>query len=182
MIEVVDCGFDRNRQNGELLRLAEAKVDAVISIPVGNASVATGHQAIARAGKKLVLIDSAPSGMSQGDDYVAVVSSDNSEPRRDRRQAAFPVSSGRRRRRNSHLQRRLLRHQRARNRLSQVDRSASARRNDRARAVRPCRGGEARVRATARRERRSRRPCSPPGTFRRSARSRPCARPRGQWP
>jgi ribose transport system substrate-binding protein len=78
LIEVVDCGFDRNRQNDELLRLAGAKVDAVISIPIGNVSVATGHQAIARAGKKLVLIDSAPSGMSQGDDYVAVVSSDNS--------------------------------------------------------------------------------------------------------
>jgi len=78
VIEVVDCRFDRNRQNTELLRLAQESVDAIISIPIGNASVAPGHKAIARAGKKLVLLDSAPSGMSQGDDYVAVVSSDNS--------------------------------------------------------------------------------------------------------
>jgi len=78
VVEVVDCGFDRSRQNSELLRLAEAnKVDAVFSIPIGNASVAPGHKAVARAGKKLVLFDNAPSGMAQGEDYVAVVSSDN---------------------------------------------------------------------------------------------------------
>jgi ribose transport system substrate-binding protein len=78
VVEVVDCGFDPDRQNSELLRLADiSKIDAVFSIPLGNASVAPGHKAVARAGKKLVLFDNAPSGLAQGEDYVAVVSSDN---------------------------------------------------------------------------------------------------------
>ncbi|SRR5579872_451646 len=77
VVEVVDCGFDKDRQNRELLRLATGKVDAVISIPVGSAGVAEGHRAISKSGKKLILLDNAPSGFLQGADYASVVSADN---------------------------------------------------------------------------------------------------------
>jgi ribose transport system substrate-binding protein len=77
VIEVVDCGFDSDRQNRELHRLAEATVDAVISIPIGNAVVARAHRAVARSGKKLILLDNAPTGLMPGVDYAGVVSCDN---------------------------------------------------------------------------------------------------------
>ena len=78
VVEVVDCGFDRDRQNSELLRLRGAKIDAVISIPdrqCERRDRAPGHRP---SRQEAGSVDSAPSGMSQGDDYVAVVSSDNS--------------------------------------------------------------------------------------------------------
>jgi len=75
--EIVDCGFDKDRQNKELLRLATAPVDAVISLPIGSSGVLEGHRAIARAGKKLVLLDNAPSGLRPGVDYLSVSSADN---------------------------------------------------------------------------------------------------------
>lgn len=77
VVEVVDCGFDMTVQSRELQRLAQEPVDAVISIPIGNAAVADAHQAISRAGKTLVLLDNAPTGMLPGVDYASVVSTDN---------------------------------------------------------------------------------------------------------
>ena len=42
--EVVDCGYDKVRQNRELMRLAEAPIDVVISLPIGSSVVAEGHR------------------------------------------------------------------------------------------------------------------------------------------
>jgi ribose transport system substrate-binding protein len=75
--EVVDCGYDKVRQNRELMRLAEAPIDVVISLPIGSSVVAEGHRAVARAHKKLVLLDNAPSGLRPGVDYVSLSSADN---------------------------------------------------------------------------------------------------------
>lgn len=77
VVEVVDCGFDTDAQGRALRRLAEEPIDAVISIPIGNAAIADAHRAIARAGKKLILLDNAPTGLLPGDDYSGVVSADN---------------------------------------------------------------------------------------------------------
>lgn len=77
VVEVVDCGFDTDRQTRELRRLAGERINAVISIPVGNAAVAEAHRAIARSGKALVLLDNAPTGLLPGTDYATVVSADN---------------------------------------------------------------------------------------------------------
>jgi ribose transport system substrate-binding protein len=52
-------------------------VDAVISIPIGNAAVADAHRAISHAGIKLILMDNAPTGMLPSSDYATVVSADN---------------------------------------------------------------------------------------------------------
>lgn len=77
VVDVVDCGYDSDRQNRELRRLAESNVDAVISIPIGNAVVAQAHRAVAHAGKVLILLDNAPTGLLPGTDYAGVVSCDN---------------------------------------------------------------------------------------------------------
>jgi ribose transport system substrate-binding protein len=77
VVEVIDCGFDVDTQNDALRRLAKQKLDAVISIPIGNAKVADTHRALAATGTKLVLLDNGPTGLIPGTDYVSVVSGDN---------------------------------------------------------------------------------------------------------
>ena len=77
IFEIVDCRFDKDRQNQELLRLANAPIDAVISLPIGTSGVLGGHRAVVKAGKKLVLLDNAPSGLRPGVDYLSVSSADN---------------------------------------------------------------------------------------------------------
>jgi ribose transport system substrate-binding protein len=52
-------------------------VDAVISIPIGNARVAAAHRALMQSGRKLVLLDNTPTGLLPGTDYASVVSTDN---------------------------------------------------------------------------------------------------------
>ena len=75
--EIIDCAFDKEKQNRELLRLADAPIHAVFSLPIGATAVLEGHRAIQKAGKKLVLLDNAPSGLRPGLDYLAVSSADN---------------------------------------------------------------------------------------------------------
>jgi ribose transport system substrate-binding protein len=77
VVDVVDCDFDKQKQNHELLRLAKTEVDAVISIPIGAEGVVEGHRAVSASGKTLVLLDNVPAGLMPGADYAAVVSADN---------------------------------------------------------------------------------------------------------
>jgi ribose transport system substrate-binding protein len=77
VVEVVDCGYDMDTQNRALRRLAGEPLHAVISIPIGNATVAEAHRAVSRAGKVLLLLDNAPTGFLPGTDYAGVVSADN---------------------------------------------------------------------------------------------------------
>jgi ribose transport system substrate-binding protein len=77
VVEVVDCNFDMDQQIEALRRLAGEPVDAVISIPIGNSRVAAAHRDLARNGRKLVLLDNAPTGMLPGADYASVISTDN---------------------------------------------------------------------------------------------------------
>lgn len=77
VVEVADCSFDADKQVAALYRLAGEPIDAVVSIPIGSNRVAEAHRAISAAGKKLILLDNAPTGMLPGTDYVSVVSADN---------------------------------------------------------------------------------------------------------
>jgi ribose transport system substrate-binding protein len=77
VVEVVDCGFDKAKQNCELRRLAASRASAVISIPIGVSGVAEAHRAISKSGKALMLLDNAPTGLLPGADYTSVVSTDN---------------------------------------------------------------------------------------------------------
>lgn len=77
LVEVVDCNFDAELQIAALTRLASRPINAIISIPIGNTRVATAHRDLTRSGRKLVLLDNAPTGMLPGTDYASVVSTDN---------------------------------------------------------------------------------------------------------
>ena len=77
VIDVVDCHFSPAKQIEALSRMCAENPDAIISLPVDNATVADAHIAAARAGIKLVLIDNAPIGMLPGKDYISLVSADN---------------------------------------------------------------------------------------------------------
>ena len=77
IVDVIDCAFDSRQQMDALNRLASEKLDAVISIPIGNNSVAEAHRTIQKSGKKLILLDNAPTGLAAGTDYSCVISADN---------------------------------------------------------------------------------------------------------
>ncbi len=77
VIDVVDCKFSPEVQIAALERLATEGPDAIISLPVDNASVADAHRAVSRSGIKLILVDNAPTGLLPGTDYVSLISADN---------------------------------------------------------------------------------------------------------
>ena len=77
IVDVVDCAFVAEQQMAALTRLSSEKVDAIISIPIGNSRVAGAHRLVQKAGKKLILLDNTPSGLAAGTDYSCVVSADN---------------------------------------------------------------------------------------------------------
>ena len=106
--EIIDCRFSKDWQNQELLRLANAPIDAVISLPIGASGVLEGHRAVVNAGKKLVLLDNAPSGLRPGVDYLSVSSADNFGIGA----IDFATSSQRGRRGHSHVRERFLCHKR----------------------------------------------------------------------
>jgi len=77
VVDVVDCEFEASAQIEALRRLSREHLDAVISIPIGNTSVADAHREVSSSGAKLILIDNAPSGLIPGRDYASVISADN---------------------------------------------------------------------------------------------------------
>ena len=77
LAEIMECGFQPERQAEALDALLELNPDAIISVPVGIVQVADAHRRIAAADIKLVLMDNAPSGLAARRDYVSVVSADN---------------------------------------------------------------------------------------------------------
>ena len=77
VIETVDCGFSPQTQIAEIKRLIRSAPDAIISLPVENATVADAHREIAESDIRLFLIDNAPTGLLPGKDYVSLISADN---------------------------------------------------------------------------------------------------------
>lgn len=75
--EVVDCRFEAHSQIDALQRMSCAPVDAVISIPVANETVAEAYRWVSEAGKRLILHDNVPTGLLPGRDYTSLISADN---------------------------------------------------------------------------------------------------------
>lgn len=63
VVDVVDCGFSPELQVGHLDRLIVQGLDAIISLPVANEQVAAAHARVCAAGIKLILLDTAPTGL-----------------------------------------------------------------------------------------------------------------------
>ena len=51
-MEVVDCGFGPNAQIEAFARLTAGKIDAIISIHLGNEAVADAHRLVHAAAKR----------------------------------------------------------------------------------------------------------------------------------
>jgi ribose transport system substrate-binding protein len=63
VVDVVDCGLSPELQVGHLDRLIAQGLDAINSLPVANEQVTTAHARIYAAGIKLILLDTAPTGL-----------------------------------------------------------------------------------------------------------------------
>lgn len=79
-IEVVattDAGFDSATQVSDIETVLAQNPDIIVSIPTDPTATASAYQRAADAGVHLVFMDNVPEGMTQGEDYVSVVSADN---------------------------------------------------------------------------------------------------------
>jgi len=77
VIAVTDAGFDPSTQVSDIETVLARDPDIIVSIPTDPVATASAYQRAADAGVKLVFMDNVPSGLTQGEDYVSVVSADN---------------------------------------------------------------------------------------------------------
>jgi ribose transport system substrate-binding protein len=79
-IEVVattDAGFDSATQVSDIETVLAQNPDIIVSIPTDPTATASAYKRAADAGVHLVFMDNVPEDMTQGEDYVSVVSADN---------------------------------------------------------------------------------------------------------
>lgn len=76
VVAETNAGFDAARQTGDVETVLALKPSILISLPVDAEAGAATYGKVAAAGTKLVFIDNAASGVTQGSDYVTTVTSD----------------------------------------------------------------------------------------------------------
>lgn len=79
-IEVVaetNANWDDAKQIADLEAISVLKPDLLVSIPLNGQTTASAYKAIEEAGTEVVFIDQAVDGMEPGEDYAAIISSDN---------------------------------------------------------------------------------------------------------
>ena len=77
VISVTDAQFNPEKQIADIEAIMEKKPDLIISLPVDPIATADVFKKAAKAGIKLIFMDSMPKGLEFSKDYVSVVSSDN---------------------------------------------------------------------------------------------------------
>lgn len=78
VIAVTDAGFKPEKQVADLETVLAKKPNIIVSIPTDPVATAGIYKRIAGLGVKLVFMDNVPRGLVAGEDYVSVVSADNS--------------------------------------------------------------------------------------------------------
>ena len=78
VITVTDAGFKPEKQVSDIETVLAQKPNVIVSIPTDPTSTANAYKSAASKGVKLVFMDNVPTGMKPGQDYVSVVSADNS--------------------------------------------------------------------------------------------------------
>lgn len=79
-IEVIaetDAGFDPATQVSDIETTLARNPSIIVSIPTDPVATAAAYKQAADQGVKLVFMDNVPQGLTQGTDYVSVVSADN---------------------------------------------------------------------------------------------------------
>jgi ribose transport system substrate-binding protein len=77
IVATTDANFKSEKQVSDIETIMAKKVNVIVSIPVDPVSTADAYKKAAAAGVKLVFMDNKPNGLTQGKDYVSVVSADN---------------------------------------------------------------------------------------------------------
>ncbi|MEO2078126.1 MAG: substrate-binding domain-containing protein [Bacillus sp. (in: firmicutes)] len=77
VIAVADAHFNPEKQISDIETIIAKKPDVLVSLPVDPITTASVFKRCAKAGIKLILMDSMPEGLIFGKDYLSVVSSDN---------------------------------------------------------------------------------------------------------
>jgi ribose transport system substrate-binding protein len=77
VIAVTDAGFKPEKQVSDLETVLARQPDIIVSIPTDPVATADTYKKVAEAGVKLVFMDNVPAGLTQGQDYVSLVSADN---------------------------------------------------------------------------------------------------------
>jgi ribose transport system substrate-binding protein len=77
VIAVTNADFVAARQVSDLETTLALKPDIIVSLPVDASAEADEYRKVAQAGVKLVFMDNIPKGFVAGQDYVSVVSADN---------------------------------------------------------------------------------------------------------
>ena len=77
VIAVTDANFKPEKQVSDLETVLAKKPNIIVSIPTDPVATADAYKKAADAGVKLVFMDNVPKGLTQGKDYVSVVSADN---------------------------------------------------------------------------------------------------------
>jgi len=77
VIAVTDAQFKPEKQVSDIETVLARKPNIIVSIPVDPVATADAYKRAAAQGVKLVFMDNVPYGMTQGKDYVSVVSADN---------------------------------------------------------------------------------------------------------
>jgi len=77
VIATTDANFESTRQVSDIETVLTQDPDIIVSIPTDAVATASAYQQAADAGVHLVFMDNVPSGFTQGEDYVSVVSADN---------------------------------------------------------------------------------------------------------
>ncbi len=77
VIATTDGEMKAEKQVSDIESLIQLKPDVILTIPVDNDGLAAVDKRIQEAGIKLVLIDSKPTGLEPGKDYVGLGAADN---------------------------------------------------------------------------------------------------------
>jgi ribose transport system substrate-binding protein len=77
VIATTDANFKADKQVSDIETVLARKPNIIVSIPTDPVATADAYKKAAAAGVKLVFMDNVPNGMTQGKDYVSVVSADN---------------------------------------------------------------------------------------------------------
>ena len=77
VLATTDANMDPSKQVSDIETILAKKPTIMVSIPTDPVATASAYRQAASQGVKLVFMDNVPNGMTAGDGYVTVVSSDN---------------------------------------------------------------------------------------------------------
>ena len=120
---VASAEYQVDKQIADIENTIQQHPDGIISIPVDFTATAPTYKKIAKAGIKLVLMDSIPTGLKHPEEYATMVSADSQGNGQIAAQILASCVRAGRHHRSRQFRRRLFQHQRAHQGRAGVDES-----------------------------------------------------------